>query len=72
MNPNQLVPGKKYIFVMNPVDGSVVGLLPVVETALFVTLLKRKTGEHIRVQREDNSTYLICCNEIHEIEEERV
>ena len=72
MKPNQLISGKKYIFIMNPVDGSVVGLLPITESAIYLSVLKRKTGDYVRVQREDNSTYLIRCNEIHAIEEEIV
>ena len=72
MNTNQLISGQKYIFIMSPIDGKAVGLLPIVETALYLSSMYRKDEKYIRVRRDDNSTYLIRCDEIHEIEEEVV
>lgn len=67
MQTNQLISGKKYLFLMNPADGAVIGILPEVETGFFLTQVFRKNKEYLRIQREDQSTYLIDTEDIQKI-----
>ena len=63
----ELISGQKYRFILKPVSSEVIGLLPVEEKAIFLSLVYRKGQDYFRVQREDNSTYLILKSEIKEI-----